>query len=61
MDRVALAAACWQRDTLAELADQLRARGRQDVTVREALVLLDAEPATPVEALLLDLADRRET
>jgi hypothetical protein len=59
--RLALAAARWRRDTLTKLAEQLlRAHGRHQVTVAEALVLLDAEPASPVEALLMDLAHRRE-
>jgi hypothetical protein len=58
--RLVLAVARWRRDTLARLTDQLRARGRRQVTVAEALVLLEAEPDSPVEALLLDLADRRQ-
>jgi hypothetical protein len=58
--RLALTAAQWRRDTLRRLAHQLRAHGRHQVTVAEALVLLDAEPASLVEALLLDLVDRRE-
>lgn len=41
--------------------DQLRALDWPEITVADALVLLDAEPGSTTEALLLGLADGRET
>jgi hypothetical protein len=59
-DPVTLAAVRWRRDTLVRLRDQLRATGRHEITIGEALVLLGAEPDSTVEAMLLDLIHRRE-
>jgi hypothetical protein len=57
---VTLAALAWQQATLRALRDQLAARGRHEVTLAEALALLNAPPGTPVEALLRGLLDRKD-
>jgi hypothetical protein len=57
---VAMAATLWQRETLAQLRDQLQAHDLTEVTVAEALTLLDAELGGTTEALLLGLTHHQE-
>jgi hypothetical protein len=61
VDRVDLAAACWQMAVLQRLRDQMHRRGLREVTVPEALALLGAEPCQgPVEAVLYAVLDRKD-
>jgi hypothetical protein len=58
--QVTAAADRWAQTVLVQLRDTLEVLGWASVTVPEALILLDLEPGSPAEAMLWNLAARKE-